>query len=455
MWRIQHYVLFVYMTKPDYEGKMMNIRVWSVILIIACTAGQAIASDIFWQDTFDGLPGQQPAKWQDATDIQQPNMASIVYHQDGSHAMITPAGITTSAKIYSEKIYQCNVDIYNTLQINVSDISYTATQQWNICLEDLGNPGREFPLYPLSGAVGIFSFNFAHALQWQGYKDFRIRIVISDSPGAYLVVDEVKIFRNTTEEQVLWRDDLIGDAGVSVKNWWDREDDTNMGARIEYTAESSWAVVTFVENKGSHEDPWAEVYTPGIYWDFDECRYMEVKVSGFTENTACPISLKEIPTWDSIGVATITQPGIYLIDLLTQPERLWTGTALLTIAFGIEAPAEGASYTIDYVKIYKDNTQQDNSKTSITSPENAVFAVPNPFIPGNGKMANILFKLVAGYDSYTIKIMDVRGRLIRTLENEYRWDGRSSQGHLCEGGIYLFQVKSGNQRVHGSIVVIK
>jgi flagellar hook assembly protein FlgD len=54
-----------------------------------------------------------------------------------------------------------------------------------------------------------------------------------------------------------------------------------------------------------------------------------------------------------------------------------------------------------------------------------------------------------------VKIYDITGRLIRTIENTDRWDGRDDDGNIVESGIYIYQFKKAGQRISGTIIVVK
>jgi hypothetical protein len=79
-------------------------------------------------------------------------------------------------------------------------------------------------------------------------------------------------------------------------------------------------------------------------------------------------------------------------------------------------------------------------------------AKPNPFFPSQGK--NTTFDFRSPYADYTIKIFNIAGTKVRTLRNEKIWNGRNDSGSACEGGVYLFQIESHDQRVSGQVVLI-
>lgn len=82
-------------------------------------------------------------------------------------------------------------------------------------------------------------------------------------------------------------------------------------------------------------------------------------------------------------------------------------------------------------------------------------AVPNPFLPTLGQFLDFSVDEYANQGSYQIKIFNLYGKLIKTLDNTDRWDGRNQNGRYCEGGIYFYQVTIGNQTKNGKIVLLK
>ena len=77
----------------------------------------------------------------------------------------------------------------------------------------------------------------------------------------------------------------------------------------------------------------------------------------------------------------------------------------------------------------------------------------------DGKNDVAYFTGVSGQDA-TIKIYDVTGKKIRTINGEpYEWDGTDEDGNIVESGVYIYQFKAdvnGKKRlVSGTIVVAK
>jgi hypothetical protein len=83
------------------------------------------------------------------------------------------------------------------------------------------------------------------------------------------------------------------------------------------------------------------------------------------------------------------------------------------------------------------------------------YATPNPFLPLRGQKAYFNFTLKDAMTAYHIRIYNLRGQLQRTLTNTREWDGRSEGGHVCEGGVYVYQIEAEGKRVTGNVVLIK
>ena len=83
------------------------------------------------------------------------------------------------------------------------------------------------------------------------------------------------------------------------------------------------------------------------------------------------------------------------------------------------------------------------------------YATPNPFLPMLGQKVYFNFKLTNPNGVFTIRIHNLRGHLQRTLTQTREWDGRGENGHLCEGGVYVYQIEADGQRVSGKVVLIK
>jgi hypothetical protein len=94
------------------------------------------------------------------------------------------------------------------------------------------------------------------------------------------------------------------------------------------------------------------------------------------------------------------------------------------------------------------------TRTPVAPTTAAWAASPNPFRPGRGQTARFNLAFAGNPSSYTIRIMTIKGRVVRTLNQVREWDGRDDQSRLCEGGLYLFRLEAGDQRVNGTIVLL-
>ena len=88
------------------------------------------------------------------------------------------------------------------------------------------------------------------------------------------------------------------------------------------------------------------------------------------------------------------------------------------------------------------------------------WAAPNPFTPnGSGDGTDRTIFHVATQDNniqFTIKIFDLNGRLVRILENNNNiWDGRDEHRRVVEGGLYIYQIRAGEEVISGTVVVVK
>ncbi len=85
---------------------------------------------------------------------------------------------------------------------------------------------------------------------------------------------------------------------------------------------------------------------------------------------------------------------------------------------------------------------------------------PNPFNP----VTTIRFVVPAGNSrSYSLRVYDVRGRLVRELAagtidagpHEVQWDGSNITGGSVGSGIYLYRLEVGAERTTGKMVLLK
>lgn len=408
-----------------------------------------------WYDDFNGVAGTQPPQWNDRT--QNPAFGSeIVYDDIYSYALITPTVDTLDKykSVHSANII-CNVSLYDTIEIKVPDTNNTAETQWSLALQELTGYANYYYLHKESGATGTFAFDLPHDLGWSGEKGFYIDAKVSSYTANYLKLDYVRIFQNVTNERVYWREDFIGPANALVKSWWSNNRDPVIDAEIYYDPLGTQGRITYL---GPGEEK-AKVISPGVYWNPAKHPLLSFQITNMPEGVNCNLSVIEIGgEWAEIVVGNAPQSGSYTIDVTKTPGWPWMSEKLLGVEFWIQADQVGKSYDLDYVKILALKTPSPTSTIDTTPPfPQGGYATPNPFLPATGQKAFFNFRFSDSAAAATIKIYNVRGRVVRTLKNPSRpeWDGRDEAGHLCEGGIYLYQIESGGQRVSGRVVLIK
>lgn len=90
---------------------------------------------------------------------------------------------------------------------------------------------------------------------------------------------------------------------------------------------------------------------------------------------------------------------------------------------------------------------------------------PNPFTPLSPDPAfnRVTFSAAAiegAEGELSVKIFDLKGRLIVELKDEtgerrVSWDGRRSDGKIAESGIYIYQIRVGDQYKVGTVILAK
>lgn len=125
---------------------------------------------------------------------------------------------------------------------------------------------------------------------------------------------------------------------------------------------------------------------------------------------------QELPTTQIIAVHLEVHPSAKVTR-----NQLRKYTQDNAIAAQVLIPADGDS--INLCDVLSVNDLQMNSK--------AVHISPNPF---SNQVA-----ITAPGDLHTIKVVDLEGRLIKTLTNG-QWNGQNEDGHLVANGIYLMLI---------------
>ncbi|MFQ5866358.1 MAG: T9SS type A sorting domain-containing protein, partial [bacterium] len=102
--------------------------------------------------------------------------------------------------------------------------------------------------------------------------------------------------------------------------------------------------------------------------------------------------------------------------------------------------------------------QGDTAALIFSSPDLAhVFAYPNPFRGNSGHE----YVTIAGLTrEATVKILDVSGRLLRTLQETdgnggVQWNLKDEAGNLVASGIYIFYVVGAGKKAVGKLAVVR
>ena len=58
-------------------------------------------------------------------------------------------------------------------------------------------------------------------------------------------------------------------------------------------------------------------------------------------------------------------------------------------------------------------------------------------------------------DDTSIRIFTLSGELVRTLENEFEWDGRNENGKPAANGIYIYTYSSSREKGTGKFTLVR
>ena len=164
-------------------------------------------------------------------------------------------------------------------------------------------------------------------------------------------------------------------------------------------------------------------------------------------------------TWDSIsdfiedsGSQRRVRPNASIFSVEYANGILWVGTSdgLLKSA------DQGSTWTIFHV-----NVPLHPEEPSDAVPDVNTYAYPNPFSRGDDVFIRIKYELDRS-ESVDIRVFDYGMNVIRTMNlngvqgvNESMWDGTDDNGIQVPNGVYFYEVRSGNSRFRGKILVIE
>jgi Beta-propeller repeat len=158
-------------------------------------------------------------------------------------------------------------------------------------------------------------------------------------------------------------------------------------------------------------------------------------------------TLTSTPTYTITSTYTITQTATPTTTASKTFTPTITPTATITPTY-TATPTATITLTVT-------STSTATPTTSVPLLDKGGYASPNPFRPARGQRIDFNFRLADPNTNYTIRILNMKGQLVRTLRNVKEWDGKNENGRMCEGGLYIFQIQAAGERVSGKVVLIK
>ena len=172
--------------------------------------------------------------------------------------------------------------------------------------------------------------------------------------------------------------------------------------------------------------------------------------------------IEELPNGTSVTIAAV---GIFESQI---PTSIFIGQQLrkdvkLKVVFDKQNPLLEGEHELEV--IIKDNKANTASKKIgfVVSKESGTIidlaTYPNPF--AIGRSAIIRYILSRDVNDVTIKIYDVSGRLVwirktsglNGLNDSIRWDARTENGNKVSAGIYICELKAGDDKKYWRIAV--
>lgn len=454
---------------------------------------------ILWTEEFEhGTPNAFVSTWnQDYDSYDNVTYTALIYSYTDSFAYVsmTANSRTNSSGIIKSEPIVCDTAVFDTLQTRIVDIMGQTLTAWNIYLEvdrGLENPILAYLQTGTIGASGVFRYDIhtelTKALGDPGIETFRIcmetKLHTESATNGFLLLDYFRIYETPKYQsnsylennsrksyEDLWSEDFSeGIPGEPVEKWWDERDEIN---ELDTQDRTKWEIMdaaVYYERSGArlrmlpshHEipdrDKGFKVRAPGIYWDPNEYNFVRVSISHLQPDTKCNIFAYEVDEAVNkrrrVHIGRITEPGKYVFNVRQSSDWLWFNKRMLCLEFFIEGHLpetyyNDKYYSINYIAISKEVLPTVLNETVQT------YCTPNPFYPLRAQIARIHFVPSDQNLQYEIVIYNLKGQLIRHLDHECEWDGRNSSGVLCEGGVYIYQMKMSGKIRTGQIVLIK
>jgi hypothetical protein len=183
----------------------------------------------------------------------------------------------------------------------------------------------------------------------------------------------------------------------------------------------------------------------------------EIKLDSVSEGADLDVQIQDVldDNTQYIVFVGLDSPGIYYTRI--DSKQYLTP---LTIKLWMHEIIDNSEIAVDYVRIYARPASTFTPSPSVPStqvPSESSYgsAFPNPFIQAKDGKTTISLGRGDTNTYYQIIIMNLRGQIVRKLENENEWNGMNDNGNLCEGGVYIYQIVKEGKKVSGKIILIK
>lgn len=299
--------------------------------------------------------------------------------------------------------------------------THGAEHPWNGMKVELGNDVKTY-----------FTYTTTISNVWQKFSFQLSKFQFFDGEGDFLDKSRIKklvfTFEHVTGSSTLLDDDLVGTVFI----------DNVQFEGAGYTPDTtSPAIPTLLKNGD-------DVVTNGYAFDVTNTLYVQADTGTLDESIEGVIfeySLDNGSTWYRIGTDYDTSDVQYSVE--------WDTTDIENSSeCQIQVYSMDASGNVSGKLIYNIVIEDLSASTTLTKPAQKILT------PNNDGINDYLNFTGLGSD-FEISIFNLKGKLIKKITDKSYWDGKNDKGNIVEGGIYIYIVKRGDDRIDGTIVVVK
>ncbi len=463
------------------------IQIRQLPLFLACLLAGCVMASAPWVHAEEGAVGwnanfspgtpQAPVPgWEVEYDVYKNVTYTALYfsHQDGYAYVSMQARDGYEGKgVVKSPLISCNVDTYNILECWIADITGQTLTAWNVSLEiinQLENPTVLALLPSTNGASGLFYFSLQGLPSFSGEVNFRIRLDTKlsnpSSAKGWILIKSLRLLTpppyhsgdylnagNQKQYEDFWYEDFSTNTPPDpVGRWWDGHDEEKLNSEILQLSKGA-RFRRLIPGSIGH------LLSPGLYWDMATYPLIRGRITGLSPNTRFTVSVLEIGRndngeWQSRVLGQFDKTLEWVVDIRNVPNWIWSKKRMLAVELFIQPiyPEQdpGEMYAdLGFVAISRER------KPVPLSGQVQTYATPNPFFPLRGQTVTLQFELPDPTVDYTVRIFNLKGRLVRILKHCNVWDGNDDQGRLSEGGAYVYQVEKNGQRYSGQIILIQ